>query len=430
MLKSTRGIFALSLAATLALGACSDMSPTSAPDMPSGSSTSPIAPAGDEYIVILKSTGDALGKSTMLAKAHGIEVDRLYQSAIDGFSATMPEAKADALRNDPGVELIERVQPMSIAQSSTAQVLPWGINAIDGDRSWTLSGNGSGTVSNVRVYIVDSGIQTHSDLNVQGGRNFVTGMLSTQWGDDHGHGTHVAGTVAARDNASWVVGVAPGAPLYSLRVLDASGSGNSAIVTSALDWLTAQVKAQKAAGTYLPTVVNMSLGGPASSAVDYSVRALIAQGVVVVAAAGNENVDASGSSPARVAEAITVGAIDSYGRKASFSNYGSVLDVQAPGVSVVSTYKNGGAAWMSGTSMAAPHVAGAAALYLSKPAYRYATPQQVRDRIVTDARATATGLPAGTTTRSLYIGTWTSTTAASVSGTDRSSGTLDSRSAQ
>jgi aqualysin 1 len=404
MLKTTRGILALALAAAVTLGACSDIAPTSAPETPSSSSMSSGATGTDNYIVILKSTGDALGKSTMLAKSHGIEVGRLYSSAIEGFSATIPEAKVAELRNDPSVELVEAVQPVTIEQSGTYQALPWGINSIDGDISSTLAGNGSGTVSNVRVYIIDSGIQTHSDLNVVGGRNFVTGMLSTAWGDDHGHGTHVAGTVAARDNSQWVVGVAPGAPLYSLRVLDASGSGNSAIVVSALDWLTAQVRSQKSAGTYLPTVVNMSLGGPASSAVDYAVRTLIAQGVVVVVAAGNENIDAYYSSPARVGEAITVGAIDNYGRKASFSNYGSVVDIQAPGVSIISTYKNGGAAWMSGTSMASPHVAGAAALYLSKSVNRYKTPQQVRDRLVTDARANATGEPYGTTTRSLYIG--------------------------
>lgn len=402
MPKTTRGILALALGAAISVGACSDLSPTAAPDGPSGSTLD--AGGTDNYIVILKPAGDALGKSSMLAKIHGIEVDQVYSNAIEGFSAEIPEAKVAELRNDPSVELVEQVQPVSISQSSTYQSLPWGINYIDGDISSTRAGDGYGTVSNVRVYIVDSGIQPHSDINVVGGRNFVTGMLSSAWGDDHGHGTHVAGTVGARDNSQWVVGVAPGAPLYSLRVLDATGSGNSSIVVSALDWLAAQVRSQKSAGTYLPTVVNMSLGGPASSATDYAVRSLIAQGVVVVAAAGNNNVDASSSSPARVTEAITVGAHDNYGRKASFSNFGSVVDLSAPGVSIVSTYKNGGAAWMSGTSMAAPHVAGAAALYLSKSTNRYSTPQQVRDRLVADARAVVTGVPYGTSNRSLYVG--------------------------
>jgi subtilisin family serine protease len=407
MPNTTRGFFALVLAAAVTLGACSDMSPTSAPDAgtPDATVSTGAPSSSDNYIVVLKSQSDALGKSASLARAHGIGVGQVYSAAINGFSATIPEAKLAELRNDPSVELIEPNHPVTIAQTATYQALPWGINYIDGDISSTTAGNGYGSVGNVRVYIVDSGVQPHSDLNVVGGRNFVPGMVSSAWYDQHGHGTHVAGTVGARDNAQWVVGVAPGVPIYSLRVLDASGAGNDAIVVSAIDWLTSQVRAQKAAGTYVPTVVNMSLGGPGSYALDYAVRTLIREGVVVVAAAGNENVDASTKSPARIGEAITVGAHDNYARKASFSNFGSILDINAPGVGIVSTSRTGGAAWMSGTSMAAPHVAGAAALYLSKSINRTKTPQQVRDQLVTNARANVTGMPYGTTTRSLYIGT-------------------------
>lgn len=399
MIHIQRSILALIIASTVMLGACSEMAPTSSPDATA-------APGGthDSYIVVLKPTGDALSKSGMFAKTHGIEIDDVFSDAIDAFTATIPEAKLAALRSDPGVVLVEPNHPVTISSTAYVQSLPWGINYIDGDLSSTYAGNGWGAVSNVRVYIVDSGVQPHSDLNVIGGRNFVTGMLSSAWHDDHGHGTHVAGTVAARDNSSYVVGVAPGAPIYSLRVLDANGAGNDGIVIAALDWLTRTVRAEKAAGTYVPAVVNMSLGGPGSYSLDYAVRTLVREGVVVVAAAGNDNVDASTKSPARVAEAITVGAHDNYSRRASFSNFGSVLDINAPGVGIISTSRTGAAAWMSGTSMAAPHVAGAAALYLSQAVNRYKTPQQVRDRLVLDARVNITGVPYATTQRSLYIG--------------------------
>jgi subtilisin family serine protease len=401
MLRSYRGLFVLAAAAAVTFAACSDVAPTSAPDAAAPETTVPSS--GANYIVVLKSSGSAgLGKASSLAKTHGIVTDQVYSNALNGFAAQLTDEKAAELRNDPNVELVEPNYPVAACSTSAFQSLPWGINYIDGDVSSTVAGNGSGAVYGARVYIVDSGVYPHSDLNVAGGRNFVPGMVSSAWQDQHGHGTHVAGTIGARDNGSYVVGVAPGVPIYSLRVLDATGSGNDAIVVSALDWLTQQVRSQKAAGTYLPTVVNMSLGGPASSSLDYAVRTLIKEGVVVVAAAGNSNVDASSSSPARVSEAITVGAIDYYGRKASFSNYGSVVDLQAPGVSVLSTYLNGGTAWMSGTSMAAPHVTGAAALYLSHN--RTKTPQQVRDRLVYDARANVSGEPTGTTNRSLYIG--------------------------
>ncbi|MCI0626782.1 MAG: S8 family peptidase, partial [Acidobacteria bacterium] len=292
------------------------------------------------------------GAVQQLERGHGFRADHVFSSAIRGFSARLNSRQIQALENNPLVAYIESDEPMF----ATAQTLPWGINRIDADISSTLAGNGSGAVTNVNVYIIDTGADAkHTDLNVVKHVNFAGGPNR----DCHGHGTHVAGTVAARDNSSDVVGVAPGAPITGVKVLGCGGSGTTSGVIKGVDWVTANAAK--------PAIANMSLGGGASQALDDAVIKSANSGVFYSLAAGNSGANACNSSPARAGTrdgVMTVAATDSLDREASFSNYGSCVDVWAPGVSILSTSKGGGTTTMSGTSMASPHVGGTGALYL------------------------------------------------------------------
>ena len=294
-----------------------------------------------------------VGATMALERRHNFKADKVFSETIRGFSARLTTAQMFALDNDPAVDFIETDGEMY----ASAQTLPWGINRIDADLSSTQAGNGSGVVSGVNVYVLDTGIDSgHADLNVVRHVNFAGGQNK----DCNGHGTHVAGTVAARDNASDVVGVAPGAPLTGVKVLGCNGSGSYSNVIKGIDWVKANA--------VKPAVANMSLGGGASTAVDNAVKAAADSGVVFAIAAGNAGVDACTQSPARAGThngVITVGATASNDTEASWSNFGSCVDIWAPGVSIVSTAMRGGTTTMSGTSMASPHVAGVAALYLS-----------------------------------------------------------------
>lgn len=307
-----------------------------------------------------------------LAKRHGFSLGHVYSRALEGFSARLNAKQLRALRADTRVAYIEQDLPMFVlggpvqAQakpggSSTApaaQVLPWGIDRVEADISSTLAGNGSGSVSGVRAYIIDTGIDTaHKDLAVLKHVNFAGGVNK----DCHGHGTHVAGTVAAKDNSQDVVGVAPGVSLVGVKVLGCSGSGTTSGVIAGVDWVTANAQ--------LPAVANMSLGGGASQALDEAVQKSAAAGIFYAVAAGNEGKDACLGSPARAGAGadngvMTTAATDSANKEASFSNFGSCVDIWAPGVGILSTKKGGGSTTFSGTSMASPHAAGAAALYL------------------------------------------------------------------
>jgi subtilisin family serine protease len=286
--------------------------------------------------------------------------------------------------------------------SIDAQTLPWGVNSIDGDLSSTVSGDGTGSVTNVRVYVIDTGIQrNHPDLNVVGGVDFTTTKGGN--GDDkNGHGTHVAGTIAARDNDSYVVGIVPGAPLYAVRVLGANGTGSTSGIVKGIDYVTAQ----KQANPNIPMVANMSLGAyvgtTAYSSMDNAVARSISYGVFYSLAAGNSSADARLYSPAHTVEAVTVGAYASNNVFASYSNFGSIVDINAPGSNVLSTYKGSTTATLSGTSMASPHVCGTAALYLSTNTT--ASPATVRNALVASATSTVASAPAGTTNLAVYAG--------------------------
>lgn len=350
-----------------------------------------------QYIVVLKSSVNGVPEvAAEMSRSHGLGVEHVYSSALKGFSAQIPEARLNNVLADPRVEYIEEDQEVF----ACAQTLPWGISATGADSSTAISGNGSGAIDNVDVYILDTGIETtHPDLNVVGGYNFTKGK-TTAYGDGNGHGTHVAGAAAARDNSSFVVGMAPGAPLYAIKVLNNSGSGSNATVIAGLDY----VRGRKNNNPERNMVANLSLSGGASSAVDQAVRNCIAAGVVVCVAAGNNGQDASAYSPARTAEAITVGAHDINNLFASFSNYGSVVDINAPGVSILSTWKGGTTNTISGTSMATPHVCGAAALYLST--HPGASPATVRDALVNDAAAWVNVSRPNTTNKTLRVTTY------------------------
>jgi subtilisin family serine protease len=276
-----------------------------------------------------------------------------YGKAIKGFAAGMSAEDAARLAADPRIAYVEQDQVATIVGGPPGggggggggQTTPWGITRVGGSVNYTGSG---------RAWIIDSGIDLdHPDLNVDVANSacFLSNCSSAD--DQNGHGTHVAGTVAAINNSVGVVGVAAGAPVVAVRVLDRRGSGSYSGVIAGVDYVTANA----ANGD----VANMSLGGPVSSAVDEAVIALGQSGVKVALAAGNESTHANNSSPARAngANIYTVSAMSTGDNWASFSNYGNPpVDYCAPGVSINSTYKGGGYTSLSGTSMASPHVAG------------------------------------------------------------------------
>lgn len=311
------------------------------------------------------------------AQRHGAEVLYTYQYAIEGYAARLPEGRLDEVRADGRVAYVEPDQTMY----AEAQTLPWGIDKIDADVSSTKAGNGSGAVSGVNAYVIDTGIYRHTDLYRVKHVNFVGDGRNT---DCHGHGTHVAGTVAAKDNTSAVVGVAPGAPLTGVKVLGCDGSGATSGVIKGVDWVTANARK--------PAIANMSLGGGLSQALDDALRRSAAGGVFYSIAAGNAGADACLHSPARAGAGTdngiaTVAATTGSDGETSWSNYGPCVDVWAPGEMILSTKKGGGTTTMSGTSMAAPHVGGGAALYLSKN--KAASPTRVEGALTSGATITA-----------------------------------------
>ncbi len=329
------------------------------------------------------------GAVQALERAHAFRADHVYSAALRGFAARLTARQIADLENDPMVAYVEPDGVMTIV----AQTLPWGIDRIDADLSSTQAGDGQGAVTNVNVYIIDTGIDArHRDLAVVRHVNFAGGRNT----DCNGHGTHVAGTVAAKDNDVDVVGVAPGAPLTGVKVLGCGGSGTTSGVIKGVDWVTANA--------VTPAVANMSLGGGASQALDDAVRRSVDRGIVYSIAAGNSGADACNSSPARAgtsAGVVTTAATDQNDREPSWSNYGACVDLWAPGVSILSTRLKGGTTTLSGTSMAAPHVGGTAALYLSSHA---TTPAGVEDQLKIDAVATGTKSKDGRDIRLVYAG--------------------------
>jgi subtilisin family serine protease len=332
------------------------------------------------------------GTVQYMERARGFRADHVYSHALRGFSAHLTARQIAALEDDSMVAYIEADQPMY----TTAQTLPWGIDRIDADISSTLAGNGSGAVSNVHAYVIDTGIQLdHPDLNVVQHVNFAGGPNK----DCNGHGTHVSGTVAARDNTSYVVGVAPGAPLHGVKVLGCSGSGSTSGVIKGVDWVTANA--------IKPAIANMSLGGGASSSLDTAVKNSASSGVFYSVAAGNSGANACNYSPARAGTTdgiMTVAATDSNDQEPSWSNYGSCVDIWAPGVSILSTWTGSSTKTLSGTSMASPHGGGTGALYLSTNTT--ASASSVEQAIKAASQATGTNSKDGRAIRLVYAGTF------------------------
>jgi aqualysin 1 len=334
------------------------------------------------------------GLVQFLEARHRFRADHVYSAAIRGFAARLTATQIAEFENDAYTAYVELDGPMAIV----AQTLPWGINKVDADISSTVAGNGSGAVGYVNAYIIDTGIDTaHPDLNVVRHVNFASGPNR----DCHGHGTHVAGTAAAKDNTSDVVGVAPGAPLTGVKVLGCGGTGSTSGVIAGVDWVTANARK--------PAVANMSLGGGASQALDNAVRNSAASGVFYALAAGNDGTDACYSSPARAGAGtnngiMTVAATSSTDNEASWSNYGRCVDIWAPGVSILSTRKGGGTTTMSGTSMASPHGAGGGALYLSS--HMGASPSSVESALKSAATTTSNKSNDGRAIRRLNVGTF------------------------
>jgi subtilisin family serine protease len=356
------------------------------------------------YIVVLRDSADPLAVAREHASAHGLAVEHVYRHALKGYAATVPAGRLAHLAADPRVLFVSEDRPVWAFGE-----VPTGVKRIEADRSPTWAGG----VSGVSVAIIDTGIDTdHPDLNVVGGINCQKG---NSYEDGNGHGTHVAGTVGANGG---VLGVAPGAPLYAVRVLNNAGSRSWASVICGVDWVTAQRGLD-------PTllVANMSLGGSGSDggpcattteALQKAICGSVAAGVTYVVAAGNSAADFKGFVPAAYDQVLTVTAMADFNgapgggaaatcrsdvddTAADFSNFttaGSADEghtIAAPGVCILSTWKGGGYNTISGTSMASPHVAGTVALCIASGECTSPTPAEIMARLRQDAAGTSPG---------------------------------------
>ncbi|MFD5401242.1 S8 family peptidase [Streptomyces griseorubiginosus] len=339
----------------------------------------------DSYIVTLKKNAGfkaASSEGKGLIKEYGGTVGKTFGSALNGYTATLSATEAKRLAADPSVAAVEQNQTVHLADTTQSSA-PWGLDRID-QAALPLSGTYTypdSAGSGVTAYVIDTGVRiTHSQISGRASYGYDAVDGDTTAADGNGHGTHVATTIAGS-----TYGVAKKAKIVAVRVLDNAGSGTTAGVIAGIDWVTNNHSG--------PSVANLSLGGGASSTLDTAVRNSIASGVTYAIAAGNSSANASSYSPARVTEAITVGATTSTDARASYSNYGSVLDIFAPGSSITAGWYTSDTATntISGTSMATPHVAGAAAVYLA--GHTSATPAQVATALVNGATSNAVTSP-------------------------------------
>lgn len=363
------------------------------------------APTQSGYIVMLQDSANSSSVASEHAHKYGAEVHHLYTHAIHGYSAKMSSTAAARIEQDSRVLLVQRDGTVT----ADAQSTPTGINRADAELSPTASINGTDERVNVDVAVIDTGIDLdHPDLNVYsaGAKNCSTGNSAD---DGNGHGTHVSGTIGALDNSTGVVGMAPGARVWPVRVLNNAGSGSWSDVVCGIDYVTAHAAEIE--------VANMSLGGTGTDsacgtnqdAMHEAICNSVAAGVTYAVAAGNETDDAANHIPAAYDEVITVSALADFNGQpgggasptcrsdvddtiADFSNYGADVDIMAPGVCIESTWKGGGYNTISGTSMATPHVTGGAALY--KATHPSASPSTVKAALQT-AGTTNYSWPAG-----------------------------------
>lgn len=393
------GVFASAAMAAAMTGGAVSAAPAVGEILHAGGATA----VPNSYIVVLKD--DAVGgkagtrKATVdrmaasLAERFGGSVGHVYGDALNGFEVRLPEQAAKRLAAHPAVAYVEQNHTVEIQATQTNP--PWGLDRID-QRNLPLNStyNYTSTGTSVDVYIIDTGIRTsHSDFGGRAvdGYDAIDGSLPAS--DCNGHGTHVAGTVGGNR-----YGVAKNVRLIAVRVLNCSGSGTWAQVIAGVNWVTSHHQAGK------PAVANMSLGGSYYAALNTAVANSIADGVTYAIAAGNSSANACNYSPASVPAAITVGATDRTDTRAWFSNYGSCLDIFAPGVGVQSAWytSDTATATLDGTSMAAPHVAGAAARVLQRyPTY---TPAQVASYLTSTATTGVVKNPgSGSPNRLLYV---------------------------
>jgi subtilisin family serine protease len=361
---------------------------------PSGAGAAgPADQAAASYLVVLEpgpDDRDVPAVAAEMARAHGAQLGFVYEHALEGFSVTMSPRAAAALARDGRVAYVEPDREVSIA----AQEVPTGVQRIGAYGNEAIGIDGTDERVDVDVAVIDTGIDLdHPDLNVvdsvdcSGGRPW---RASCKGGgdDDHSHGTHVAGTIGALDNDTGVVGVAPGARLHAVKVLNGNGGGYTSWIVAGIDWVVAKGDIE---------VINMSLGGPGYSQAEYdAIQGAVDAGVAVAVAAGNDRDDASNYSPAAFDNVLTVSAIADFDGEpgglvteantmcrsdeddtlADFSNFGPAVDIAAPGVCILSTLPGGSYGTYSGTSMASPHVAGALALLASvDPARNAADPE-------------------------------------------------------
>ena len=365
-----------------------------------GQAGPPPQSARDVIVVFHDDESDVDGLAAEHGRAYGASVSQLYHSALKGYAARIPQARLDDVQRDPRVAFVSDDRPVQ----AVAQTVPTGIDRIDAE---PILHPGSNSWSNIAVAVIDTGSGPHADLNIVGGQNCSVGK---SFADGNGHGTHVAGTIGAINNGAGVVGVAPGIPIYSVRVLNNQGSGSWSSVICGIDWVTAN------ASRLNIKVANMSLGGGGSDdgncgnsnadALHKAICRSVAAGVTYVVAAGNDNANLAGFSPAAYHEVLAVTAVADYNGQpgsgatatcragvddtsADFSNYAlSSSDaghtIAAPGVCILSTWKGGGYNTISGTSMASPHVAGTAALCIGTGQCD-GTPASVMGKLMHDA---------------------------------------------
>ncbi|WP_211262198.1 S8 family peptidase [Nitriliruptor alkaliphilus] len=345
-----------------------------------------------DWIVVFEpeAAGNEVARERRASQARGARVHQEYDTALRGYAATMSDEEVERLRQRPNVAYVEadrRVEASQTAQSPAT----WGLDRIDQrnlplDNTYTYTRTGAG----VRAYIIDTGIRaTHTEFGnrVIAGATAINDRRGTS--DCNGHGTHVAGTVGGS-----TYGVAKEVTLVPVRVLDCRGSGTTSGVIAGVDWVTRTHTK--------PAVANMSLGGGVSTALDDAVRGSVSAGVTYVVAAGNANANACNGSPARVSQALTVGATTSSDLRSWFSNWGSCVDIMAPGTNITAPWHTTDTATntISGTSMAAPHVAGVAALYLQGAPS--SSPSTVNAAIVGNATTGVLGDLAGSPNRLVY----------------------------
>lgn len=383
----------VALALLTALAACETMSnPAQGPEAPNRTAAAGAVPG--QFIVVLQNNlADPAAVANDLVTAAGGSLLRVYTSALKGFAARLSAPAAAALQSNPLVASVEADQMMraDVTQAMDANGDPWGLDRIDQSalplsRTYTYTSTGAG----VHAYIIDTGIWTlHPEF---GGRaTNVFDAYGATGEDCNGHGTHVSGTIGAA-----TYGVAKGVSLHGVRVLSCAGLGLNSDVLAGVDWVTAN--------HVNPAVANMSLGGAKSPALDQAVTSLSNSGVFLAVAAGNDNVDACTESPSGAPNVFTVAASTKTDAKASYSNWGTCVEIYAPGSAIVSTYLGGTTMSLSGTSMATPHVVGVAALYKATNGDQPST--TVSNWIITNSTAgVITGNVSGTPNRLLFKGT-------------------------